>query len=172
MLQLLLATCNESLAGVRDRALLAFAFASSGRRRSEGASASLEQLRPVAGPGSAPDAAPAGYIYELLHSKINQAGETDEDSAKPVMRQAAAQALTAWLDALRRAGKTNGLAAAAMRLGVRERLGCDITSVRALRKGIELKGVIGREEECLQFDSVVVCAGTASRRIAADLGDH
>jgi len=104
MLQRLLATCDESLTGLRDRSLLAFAFASGGRRRSEVASASLEQLRPVAGAGSAPDAAPAGYIYELLHSKTNQAGEADEDSAKPVMG-AAAQALTAWLQALRRAGK-------------------------------------------------------------------
>jgi len=106
MLQLVLATCDESLLGLRDRALLAFAFAfaSGGRRRSEVAAASLEQLRPLAGAGGAPDAAPAGYIYELLHSKTNQAGDLDEDGAKPVMG-AAAQALTAWLDALRRAGK-------------------------------------------------------------------
>ena len=41
-LQALLETCDDSLRGKRDRALLLFAWASGGRRRSEVASASLQ----------------------------------------------------------------------------------------------------------------------------------
>lgn len=105
MLEQLLATCDDSPAGLRDRAILTFAFASGGRRRSEVAQASLEQLRLVpGGAADAPGASPRGYIYELLHSKTNQAGEPDEDSGKPVMG-VAALALTAWLELLRQAGK-------------------------------------------------------------------
>ena len=40
----MLATCTDGLIGVRDRALLLFAFASGGRRRSEVASAVMENL--------------------------------------------------------------------------------------------------------------------------------
>src|SRR4030095_10381623 len=46
-LERLLATCDESLKGKRDRALLLFAWASGGRRRSEVASALLENLQRV-----------------------------------------------------------------------------------------------------------------------------
>lgn len=44
-LQALLATCGPDLAGVRDRALLHFGFASGGHRRSEVAAATLAHLR-------------------------------------------------------------------------------------------------------------------------------
>lgn len=108
MLQQLLASCDDSPAGIRDRAILTFAFSSGGRRRSEVAHAGLEQLRPIASrEGGALGAAATGYIYDLLHSKTNQTGEPDEDSGKPVMG-AAAQALTAWLELLRQAGKDMG----------------------------------------------------------------
>ena len=40
----MLAACTDGLIGVRDRALLLFAFASGGRRRSEVASAVMENL--------------------------------------------------------------------------------------------------------------------------------
>ncbi len=41
----MLATCDDSLEGLRDRALLCFGFASGGRRRSEIAAADLRDLR-------------------------------------------------------------------------------------------------------------------------------
>lgn len=97
LLQLVLATCDDSLVGKRDRALLAFAFASGGRRRSEVAAAQLDRLRPL--PGPEPQ-----FIYELRHSKTNQAGLVDERSGKPVLGAAGA-ALAQWLAALRAAGK-------------------------------------------------------------------
>lgn len=40
-LEAMLATCDESLEGLRDRALLCFGFASAGRRRSEIAAADI-----------------------------------------------------------------------------------------------------------------------------------
>lgn len=47
----MLATCDDSLEGLRDRALLCFAFASGGRRRSEIAAADLRDLRKVGDDG-------------------------------------------------------------------------------------------------------------------------
>jgi integrase len=46
-LQALLATCDETLRGQRDRALLLFAWATGGRRRPEVAAATMENLRRV-----------------------------------------------------------------------------------------------------------------------------
>lgn len=59
-LEALLATCDDSLEGIRDRALLCFGFASGGRRRSEIAAADLRDLRRIG---------EAGYIYRLEHSR-------------------------------------------------------------------------------------------------------
>jgi integrase len=50
-LQAVLATFDDSLRGKRDRALLLFAWATGGRRRSEVASATLENLQRVGGDG-------------------------------------------------------------------------------------------------------------------------
>lgn len=58
-LQLLLATCDESLRGKRDRALLLFAWAPGGRRRSEVAAATLENLQRVNADC---------FVYTLSHS--------------------------------------------------------------------------------------------------------
>jgi len=88
-LEALLATCDDSLRGRRDRALLLFAWASGGRRRSEVVRAELAQLRRV-GPGE--------YLYTLGHSKTNQAGREHPDDHKPVVGRAAA-ALEDWLQA-------------------------------------------------------------------------
>jgi integrase len=85
-LEALLATCDESLVGLRDRALLLFAFASGGRRRSEVTAATLENTRREAD----------GYRFTLSHSKTNQAGADRADNDKPVVGRAAA-ALSAWL---------------------------------------------------------------------------
>jgi integrase len=89
-LERLLATCNGDLRGVRDRALLLFAWASGGRRRSEVAEARMEHLE---------RAGETGYIYRLAHSKTDQSGRgAASEPGKPIMGVAAA-ALTAWLDA-------------------------------------------------------------------------
>lgn len=89
-LEAMLATCGDSLEGLRDRALLCFGFASGGRRRSEIASADVRDLRKV-GEG--------GYIYRLEYSKTQQAGvKADSTPDKPVLGRSA-EALAAWLEA-------------------------------------------------------------------------
>lgn len=89
-LEALLETCTDGLVGTRDRALLLFAWASGGRRRSEVASAAMENLTRID---------EDTYVYRLTHSKTDQAGtEHRADADKPVVGVAAA-ALTAWLEA-------------------------------------------------------------------------
>ncbi|MDO8717554.1 MAG: tyrosine-type recombinase/integrase [Polaromonas sp.] len=93
-LQAILATCDDSLRGKRDRALLLFAWASGGRRRSEVAGADMRFLKQV----------PEGFIYTLAYSKTNQAGVDLPENRKPLLG-GAAEALTAWLAA---SGVTHG----------------------------------------------------------------
>ena len=88
-LQAMLDTCDDSLRGQRDRALLLFAWATGGRRRSEVAAADMRFLKPVEG---------GEFVYELAHSKTNQSGADRADNYKPVAG-VAAQALRAWLAA-------------------------------------------------------------------------
>lgn len=77
-LEAMLATCDDSLDGLRDRALLCFGFASGGRRRSEIAAADLRDLRRIGD---------KGYIYRLEYSKTQQAGVTASSTPdKPVLR--------------------------------------------------------------------------------------
>lgn len=85
-LEAMLQTCDDSLIGKRDRALLLFAFASGGRRRSEVAGATMENLARV---GDA-------YVYNLAVSKANQSGTDLPSNSKPVTGRAAA-ALEDWL---------------------------------------------------------------------------
>ncbi|TAL80637.1 MAG: integrase [Candidimonas sp.] len=85
-LQAILATCDDSLRGQRDRALLLFAWASGGRRRSEVTGADMQFLKRV----------PDGYVYTLAYSKTNQAGVDLPENSKPVLGAAAA-ALEDWL---------------------------------------------------------------------------
>ena len=87
-LEAVLSTCDESLRGKRDRAVLLFAWASGGRRRSEVASALHERLRREG----------AGFLYDLGASKTNQAGELRAEDQKPLVGQAAT-ALQAWIAA-------------------------------------------------------------------------
>jgi len=95
-LEVMLDTCDDSLEGIRDRALLCFGFASGGRRRSEIAGADLRDLRRIG---------EAGYIYRLEHSKTQQAGVTAASTPdKPVLDRAAL-ALQDWLEA---SGLTEG----------------------------------------------------------------
>ncbi len=85
VLEAMLATCADDLRGIRDRALLLFAFASGGRRRSEVAAATVENLSPV----------PGGFLYRIPWSKTDQQGAGRE---VPVLGRAAV-ALQAWLEA-------------------------------------------------------------------------
>ena len=94
-LQAMLITCDGSLRGVRDRALLLFAWASGGRRRSEVTDATFENTRKVG---------PRAYSYTLLRSKTNQDGDLRPDSEKPILDEAA-DALQAWIG---RSGLTQG----------------------------------------------------------------
>lgn len=86
-LQAILGTCDDSLRGKRDRALLLFAWSSGGRRRSEVAGADMQFLRHV-------DA--NNYIYDLSFSKTNQSGVDQPENYKPVAG-VAAQAMVDWL---------------------------------------------------------------------------
>lgn len=88
-LQAVLATCDESLRGLRDRALLMFAWSTGGRRRSEVAAADLALLQRT-GSGE--------YSFCLTHSKTNQAGADLPENHKPVVGPAA-EALREWLTA-------------------------------------------------------------------------
>ena len=87
-LQAILATCDDSLRGKRDRALLLFAWASGGRRRSEVTGADMRFLKPI----------PEGFVYNLVYSKTNQAGVDLPENNKPLLG-AAALALADWLQA-------------------------------------------------------------------------
>ena len=86
-LEAMLATCDDSLKGKRDKALLLFAWASGGRRRSELALANMQFLKKIQ---------TDEYIYWLFQSKTNQSGADRPENAKPVVGKAG-QALTQWL---------------------------------------------------------------------------
>jgi integrase len=90
----LLATCDDTPLGVRDRALLAFGFATGGRRRSEIAAADFAHLEATSD---------GNYRYTLAHSKTNQSGARRPQDIKPVVGHAA-RALTAWLEVLEEQG--------------------------------------------------------------------
>ncbi|WP_313140350.1 integrase [Stenotrophomonas sp.] len=84
-LHALLATCGPDLAGVRDRALLYFGFASGGRRRSEVAAATVANLRAL------PE---GGFVYHLDQGKTLQDGPHAGGSPDKPLLGAAAAALT------------------------------------------------------------------------------
>ena len=89
-LEAMLATCDGSLEGIRDRALLCFGFASGGRRRSEIAAADMRDLRRTG---------PQAFIYRLEHSKTQQAGPTVSSTPDKPILDRAADALVDWLEA-------------------------------------------------------------------------
>lgn len=170
-LEQLLATCDDSLIGKRDRALLLFAWASGGRRRSEVVRATLENTRRT----------PEGFVYALAHSKTNQEGVDRADMYKPVVGRAAA-ALDAWLTAarivqgplfrrVRRGGVVGGaLGAEAVRRMVKERaaqagLEGDYAA-HSLRSGFVTEA--GRQG--LAFGEVMAMTGHAS--VASVVGYH
>jgi integrase len=128
-LERILATCDDSLIGLRDRAMLLFAWASGGRRRSEIVRATVENTRPV----------PEGYVHMLAYSKTNQEGADRADMYKPIVGRAAT-ALQAWLAA---AGIERGPLFRRVRRGgiVAEALGAEavrrIVKARAAQAGLE-----------------------------------
>lgn len=83
-LQALLATCDDSLRGIRDRALLLLAWSGGGRRRSEVIGLQVGDVRQL-------DA--DTWLYTLGATKTDTGGVRRE---KP-LRGPAAQALAAWL---------------------------------------------------------------------------
>jgi integrase len=129
-LQLVLATCDDTLRGKRDRALLLFAWASGGRRRSEVASADMGNLVRVEA---------TSYLYTPGPPKTNQTGELRPEDVKPLVGSAAT-AMAEWLKAsgivegkifrsIRKGGHlAEPLAPAAVR---------DIVKARCLLAGVE-----------------------------------
>jgi integrase len=87
-LEALLATCDDSLRGVRDRALLLFAWSSGGRRRSEVTAATTDNVKKIGA---------RTYVFTLHRSKTDQAGTNGHDNDKPIVGMAA-DALDAWLE--------------------------------------------------------------------------
>ena len=67
---------------------------------------------------------------------------------------------------------TSGLADACVRLGVACRFGQDVTALAREHGKVRVSVGDGEAEDSTVFDAVVICAGTASRALAASLGDH
>lgn len=89
-LEAMLATCDDTLEGIRDRALLSFGFSSGGRRRSEIAAADVGDLRRTG---------PTAFIYRLEHSKTTQSGPTANSVPDKPILDRSATALGDWLTA-------------------------------------------------------------------------
>ena len=85
-LQAMLATCTDGIRGIRDRALLLFAWGGGGRRRSEVVALQITDLRRL-------DA--STWLYTLGATKTDASGVRRE---KPLKGEAV-RALQAWLDA-------------------------------------------------------------------------
>lgn len=123
LLRRLLDTCDNSLKGRRDRALLLFAWSSGGRRRSEVQEATIEDLRPTED----------GFTFHLGRSKTNPEAEDRPEDHKPLEGEAAV-ALDDWLRALRAAQITTG--PIFRRVSTAGRIGVPLTSegVRSIVK--------------------------------------
>lgn len=131
VLQQLLATCDDSLRGKRDRALLLFAWSSGGRRRSEVSSADMQYLKQIG---------PEQYLYELAFSKTNQSGSDLPENTKPVLG-AAGRALHAWLQA---SGITEGAIFRRIRKGGHVGEPLQAAAIRAIvKERCQLAGVEG-----------------------------
>lgn len=138
LLQPMLATCDDTLIGVRDRALLLFAWASGGRRRSEVAAATMENLERLPDLVHPDGRCEVRFLYRLAVSKTNQDGASDPHEVKPIVGVAAA-ALEAWLTA---ADISSGRIFRAIRRGkVGQRLSAHsvalIVKARARRAGLD-----------------------------------
>lgn len=87
ILDQLLDACGDDIVGLRDRAVLLFAFSSGGRRASEVSTAEVDRLEPVKD----------DFVYNLGLTKTDK---DDEAGAIPVAGRAA-RAVEAWLAASR-----------------------------------------------------------------------
>lgn len=88
ILETLLATCDASHRGIRDRAMLMLAFASGGRRRSEVTALNVEDI-------GLDDFAGKGLVWiRLLESKTTR----KDEAPKLPMKGRAARALVNWLE--------------------------------------------------------------------------
>ncbi len=67
---------------------------------------------------------------------------------------------------------TVGLAHAAERMGVRFQHGREVSAVTSAAGAVNVSVGSGEDETTSVFDAVVICAGTASRQLAASLGDR
>ena len=67
---------------------------------------------------------------------------------------------------------TDGLAQAAQRLGVQLRFNQQVVNVSAGVDGASVTVLQDEQADTSHFDAVVICAGAASRALAAQLGDH
>lgn len=90
LLKAMLATCDDSLEGIRDRALLYFGFASGGRRRSEIAAAELKDILKIDD---------NTYTFAMHFSKTQQSGPQAGDAIDKPLVGPAARALGEWLSA-------------------------------------------------------------------------
>lgn len=128
-LEAMLATCDDSLAGCRDRAILLLGWASGGRRRSEIAAVQVGDLRPAGG----------GQYSLAMGSTKNEAGTDGTSRDKPVTGRAAA-AVTAWLAA---SGLTEG---ALFRRLWKNRLGTHLSGAaiaQVVKRRARLAGIEG-----------------------------
>jgi integrase len=172
-LQAVLATCDDTLRGKRDRALLLFAWATGDRRRSEVASATLENLRRV-------DA--RSYLYTLAHSKTNQASADRPEDVKPLVGSAAA-AMQDWVAVLTERGIKEGvlfrrirkgghfgeaLAAAAVRDIVKER--CALAGVEGEFSAHSLRAGFVTEAGRQNMSQPETMAMTRHQSVAAVMG--
>lgn len=67
---------------------------------------------------------------------------------------------------------TSGLAAAAARLGVKMLYNQEVASVKTVQDGVRITVRSNGQEQETHYGRLVVCAGTASRSLAAQLGDR
>jgi len=95
VLQRLLASCDDSLRGIRDRAMLTLAFASGGRRRSEVTGLNIEDI-------GLDDFAARGLVWlRLLDTKTTR----QDEAPRLPLKGPAARALVHWIEC---AGLTKG----------------------------------------------------------------
>jgi len=67
---------------------------------------------------------------------------------------------------------TDGLAQAAQRLGAQLRFNQQVVNVSAGADGASVTVLQDEQPDTTHYDAVVICAGAASRALAAQLGDH
>ncbi len=152
ILKAMLDSCDDSLIGVRDRALLLVGFTSGGRRRDELANLNIEDLRKVKD----------GYLLYIRRSKTDQGGKGLE---VPIIGQAAI-VLKAWL-------VQSGLRSGALFRGINTNGSMNNTiSGRTINRIVKRRvAMIGLEPD--QFGAHSLRSGfiTEAARSGATLGD-